>query len=311
MNVIDQSKSAAAGRDAAASIQVGNADRKRFTPFYLAGAPFAFLLVFFIIPAILLLVSSFWLSRSFTLVPAATLANYARVLGASGFYDSLWISLQNGFWTALLSTLLSAPVAWYIVYRSRSNTILYLALVSWFSSYLVRVYAWRTILGSTGVINSSLMQWGLIDSPIDWIVFNKFSVVITLVHIMLPFTLLLLVSGLRDVKKDYLEACSDLGGSGFTAITRVIVPMAHKSIVSSFMFTFVLAAADYVTPQLLGGRDAMTTGLLIANQFRTVGNWPLGAAMAYLLLMVFMLVYAALLLFLRTVNLAPGKRYHD
>lgn len=77
------------------------------------------------------------------------------------------------------------------------------------------------------------------------------------------------------------------------------------------MFTFVLAAADYVTPQLLGGRDAMTTGLLIANQFRTVGNWPLGAAMAYILLLVFMMVYGALLLFLRTVNLAPGKRYHD
>lgn len=311
MNVIDEGKLAADSRDASDPVNKGNSDRKRFTPFYLAGAPFAFLLVFFIVPAILLFVSSFWLSRSFTLIPASTLANYARVLGASGFYDSLWISLQNGFWTALLSTLLSAPVAWYIVYRTRSNTLLYLALVSWFSSYLVRVYAWRTILGSTGVVNSSLMQWGLIDAPIEWIVFNKFSVVITLVHIMLPFTLLLLVSGLRDVKKDYLEACADLGGGGFTVIGRVIMPMAHKSIVSSFMFTFVLAAADYVTPQLLGGRDAMTTGLLIANQFRTVGNWPLGAAMAYLLLMVFMLVYAALLLFLRAVNLAPGKRYHD
>jgi len=311
MNVIDEGKLAADSRDASDPVNKGNSDRKRFTPFYLAGAPFAFLLVFFIVPAILLFVSSFWLSRSFTLIPASTLANYARVLGASGFYDSLWISLQNGFWTALLSTLLSAPVAWYIVYRTRSNTLLYLALVSWFSSYLVRVYAWRTILGSTGVVNSSLMQWGLIDAPIEWIVFNKFSVVITLVHIMLPFTLLLLVSGLRDVKKDYLEACADLGGGGFTVIGRVIMPMAHKSIVSSFMFTFVLAAADYVTPQLLGGRDAMTTGLLIANQFRTVGNWPLGAAMAYLLLMVFMLVYAALLLFLRAANLAPGKRYHD
>mgnify|MGYP002759767202 CR=1 FL=1 len=311
MNVIDESKLLADSRDASASINKGNSDKKRFTPFYLAGAPFAFLLVFFVIPAILLLISSFWLSKSFTMIPAATLANYARVLGASGFYDSLWISLQNGFWTALLSTLLSAPVAWYIVYRARSNAILYLALVSWFSSYLVRVYAWRTILGSNGVINSSLMQWGLIDSPIDWIVFNKFSVVITLVHIMLPFTLLLLVSGLRDVKKDYLEACADLGGGSWVAIRKVIIPMAHKSIVSSFMFTFVLAAADYVTPQLLGGRDAMTTGLLIANQFRTVGNWPLGAAMAYLLLMVFMLVYAALLLMLRSMNLAPGKRYHD
>ncbi|MBF8774070.1 ABC transporter permease [Pseudomonas fulva] len=311
MNTINESNIAPGSKEASVAVPNGNKDKKRLTPYYLAGAPFAFLLIFFIIPAILLFISSFWLSKSFTMIPAATIANYARVLSASGFYDSLWISIQNGFWTALLSTILSAPVAYYIVYKSRSNAVLYLALVSWFSSYLVRVYAWRTILGSTGVINSSLMQWGVIDQPIEWIVFNKFSVVITLVHIMLPFTLLLLVSGLRDVKKDYLEACADLGGSSFTALRKVIIPMANKSIVSSFMFTFVLAAADYVTPQLLGGRDAMTTGLLIANQFRTVGNWPLGAAMAYILLVVFMMVYAALVLFLRSINLAPGKRYHD
>ena len=116
MNVIDESKLLADSRDASASINKGNSDKKRFTPFYLAGAPFAFLLVFFVIPAILLLISSFWLSKSFTMIPAATLANYARVLGASGFYDSLWISLQNGFWTALLSTLLSAPVALSLIH---------------------------------------------------------------------------------------------------------------------------------------------------------------------------------------------------
>ncbi|WP_257111985.1 ABC transporter permease [Pseudomonas ficuserectae] len=185
-----------------------------------------------------------------------------------------------------------------------------MALISWFSSYLVRVFAWRTILGSTGVINSTLTQWGIIDSPLEWLVFSKFSVIITLVHIMLPFTLLLLVSGLRDIKRDYLEACADLGGGQLTVFTKVIMPMAHKSIVSSFMFTFVLAAADYITPQLLGGRDAMTTGLLISNQFRTVGNWPLGAAMAFILLFVFMAVYALLLAVLRILNLSPGKRYH-
>jgi spermidine/putrescine transport system permease protein len=244
------------------------------------------------------------------MVPASTIASYARALANAGFYDSLWISLQNGFWTAIFSTVLSFPVAYYIVYKTNSNAVLYLALVSWFSSYLVRVFAWRTILGSTGVINSTLIQWGITNEPLEWLVFSKFSVVITLVHIMLPFTLLLLVSGLRDIKKDYLEACADLGGGHLTTLTKVIIPMAHKSIVSSFMFTFVLAAADYVTPQLLGGRDAMTTGLLIANQFRTTGNWPLGAAMAFLLLLVFMAVYAALLISLRVMNLAPGKRYH-
>ncbi|WP_166361569.1 ABC transporter permease [Pseudomonas akapageensis] len=311
MNAVNQSKPVVVGAEASVPIKTVSIDKKALSGYLLATPPLLFLIIFFLVPSILLFVASFWTSKTFTMIPAATIANYARTLSASGFYDSLWISMQNGFWTATLSTVISAPVAYYIVYKTRSNAVLYLALVSWFSSYLVRVYAWRTILGTTGVINSTLQQFGIIDQPLEWLVFSKFSVIITLVHIMLPFTLLLLVSGLRDIKKDYLEASADLGGGGFTTLWKVIIPMAHKSIVSSFMFTFVLAASDYITPQLLGGRDAMTTGLLIANQFRSVGNWPLGAAMAYLLLAVFMLVYATLLGVLRAANLAPGKRYHD
>ncbi|MFH6565612.1 ABC transporter permease [Pseudomonas kulmbachensis] len=310
MNVANESKPESGYGNTLEPIANNTKDRRAWTPYFLSAPPLVFLVVFFIIPSILLLISSFWLSRPFSMVPAATISNYVRALSNMGFYDSIWLSLQNGFWTAIFSTVISFPVAYYIVYKTKSNAVLYLALVSWFSSYLVRVFAWRTILGSTGVINSSLMQWGVIDQPLEWLVFSKFSVIITLVHIMLPFTLLLLVSGLRDIKKDYLEACADLGGGHFSVLIKVIIPMAHKSIVSSFMFTFVLAAADYVTPQLLGGRDAMTAGLLIANQFRTTGNWPLGAAMAFVLLLVFMAVYVALLISLRLLKLAPGKRYH-
>jgi spermidine/putrescine transport system permease protein len=311
MNVINNSDAVALDTPTQEPRQRAAMDKKTLTGYLLASPPFVFLLVFFLIPSILLLVASFWKAQTFSMEPAATLVSYARALGASGFYSSLWIAMQNGFFTAVLSTVISAPVAYYIVYHTRSNAVLYLALISWFSSYLVRVYAWRSILGTNGVINSTLMHFGLIDQPMEWLVFSKFAVVLTLVHIMLPFTLLLLVSGLRDVKRDYLEAAADLGASGAATLWRVIVPMSHKSIVSSFMFTFVLAASDYVTPQLLGGRDAMTTGLVIANQFRSVGNWPLGAAMAYILLVVFMLVYAVLLGTLRVARLAPGKRYHD
>jgi spermidine/putrescine transport system permease protein len=311
MNVIDNRDAVALATPVAEPRRRMSMDKKTLTGYLLASPPFLFLMVFFLVPSVLLLVASFWKAQTFSMEPAATVVSYARALSASGFYSSLWIAMQNGFFTAILSTVISAPVAYYIVYRTRSNLTLYMALISWFSSYLVRVYAWRSILGTNGVINSTLMHFGLVDQPLEWLVFSKFAVVLTLVHIMLPFTLLLLVSGLRDIKKDYLEAAADLGASGALTLWRVIVPMAHKSIVSCFMFTFVLAASDYVTPQLLGGRDAMTTGLMIANQFRSVGNWPLGAAMAYLLLIVFMLVYALLLAFLRVTNLAPGKRYHD
>lgn len=286
-------------------------NRKTTAALLLASPPSAFLLIFFLIPAVLLFVASFWTSRAFVMIPDATLANYLKALAASGFYKSAWVGIQNGLWTAVLSTALSGPIAYYIVYKTRSNTLLYLALVSWFSSYLVRVFAWRTILGTNGIVNSGLQSLGLTDAPLEWLVFSRFAVVITLVHIMLPFTLLLLVSGLRDIKKDYLDAAADLGAGKLAILCRVIVPMAHKSIVGSFMFTFVLAASDYVTPQLLGGRDAMTTGLLISNQFRSAGNWPLGAAMAFLLLVTFLAVYALLVILLRMVNLAPGKRYHD
>jgi spermidine/putrescine transport system permease protein len=160
------------------------------------------------------------------------------------------------------------------------------------------------------LINSFLIQIGVISQPLEVLLFSPLATVITLVHIMLPFALLILVSALRDVKQDYLDAARDLGASPLQMLTKVILPMTHNGIVGSFMFTFILAAGDYITPQLLGGRDGITSGLLIANQFRSAGNWPLGAAMAVILMTLFVGVYVALRLALRVANLAPGRHYH-
>lgn len=275
----------------------------------LAGPTIAFLMIFFILPSVILLVYSFWTVKSFQLIPGFSIVNYERALSSTGFYVSAWMGIRNGFWTAIISVLVSFPVAYYIVFKTRGNLVLYLALLSWFSSYLVRVYAWRTILGSNGLVNSTLINLGIIEKPLEILLFSPFSVVLTLVHIMLPFSLLLLVSSLRDVKQDYLDAARDLGASWINVLWKVVLPMAHKGILGSFMFTFVLAAGDYVTPQLLGGTQGTTTGLLIANQFRMVGNWPLGAAMAFILLAVFLLIYVLVSRLMFAANLAPGKRY--
>ncbi|MFC5386184.1 ABC transporter permease [Aquamicrobium segne] len=287
------------------------ADRIRLPAgFGLAALPFVFLLIFFIAPVILLFVTSFFTARSFVIEPVWNLGNYIRIFEAAGFWRATWVGMQNGFFTATLSVVLSFPVAYYLAYRTRSNLIMYLVLLSWFSSYLVRVYAWRTILGTNGVINSLLMGSGIINEPLEVILFSPFASVLTLVHIMLPFSLLILVASLRDVKQDYLDAARDLGASQFNVFTKVILPMAHKGIVGSFMFTFILAAGDYITPQLLGGRDGVTSGLLIANQFRSAGNWPLGSSMAFVLLAAFACVYIIFTLTLRILKLAPGRRYH-
>lgn len=277
----------------------------------LVAPTFFFLLIFFIIPTALLFVYSFWLAHSFKLIPAFSFDNYARALSAQGFYLLTLSGLKNGFWTALLSVVLSFPAAYYIVYRARGNLLFYIILVSWFSSYLVRIYAWRVILGSNGLINSTLIWLGLIDQPLEILLFSPFATILTLIHIMLPFTLLLLVSALRDVKREYIEAARDLGASTTDVLCKVMLPMAYKGVVGAFMFTFVLAAGDYVTPQLLGGRDGMTTGILISNQFRSSGNWPFGASMAFLLLATFLVVYFLFVRFLDLMKLAPGRRFHD
>lgn len=276
----------------------------------LAGVPTLFLLAFFVLPVVLLFGVSFLQGRSFQILFEPTLENYTRSLTATGFWKVTVVGLQNGLFTALASVLLCFPVAWFMVYRTRSSLLLYLVLLSWFSSYLVRVYAWRSILGTNGVINSALIGAGVIDAPLDWLIFSPFATVITLIHIMVPFTLLILVSALRDVKRDFLDAAHDLGARGPAVLLRVVLPMAHKGVVGSFMFTFILAAGDFVTPQLLGGRNGVTTGLLIANQFRSAGNWPLGSAMAFILLASFVLVWAALVFTLWACRLSPGRRYH-
>lgn len=278
---------------------------------YLLAAPVAgFLTVFFVIPAALLLVFSFWRYASYALIPDFTFANYFDALRRPAVLQSTWTGLKIGFWSGLVSTLVSFPVAWHIVFKARGNGLLYIVLLSWFSSYLVRIFAWRTILGTNGMINSALISLGLIDEPLGFLIFSPTAVVITLVHIFVPFTLLLLLSALRNVTPDHLNAGRDLGGSRIDILTRVVFPIAYKGIFGAFMFTFILSAGDFMTPQLLGGRGGVTLGLLISDQFRVTGNWPAGSAMAFLLLMLFLFVYFLLAVSLRFARLAPGLRFH-
>lgn len=286
-------------------------DRQQRMGLLLGSPTTVFLILFFVIPSVILFVYSFWSSKAFVVIPDATLKNYIDALTSRSFPGSLWTGVKIGLWTAILSVALSFPVAFYIAYRATSNTILYVVLLSWFASYLVRIYAWRTILGTNGLINSGLQSVGITTQPLEFLIFSPLAVIITLVHIFLPFTLLLLLSALRNISKDLIDAARDLGATRIQTFTKVILPMANKGVVGSLMFTFILGAGDFIAPQLLGGREGVTTGLLISNQFRTTGNWPLGAALAFLLLLVFLLIYFAVVYLFKVLKLAPGVHHHD
>ena len=275
----------------------------------LLAAPAAFYMIaFFLVPTAILLVYSFWTAASYRITPDFVLANYVDALTSPLFWRVTSNAILIGLVTAAATLILAIPVAYYLTYVSRSQAILYLILITWFSSYLVRIYAWRTLLGTNGLLNTILLQLGLVDAPVEAFLFSRFAVAITLIHVYLPLCILMVVSALRDIKPELIEAARDLGTGPLGAFFRVIAPNAASGLIGAFMLTFILVAGDYVTPQMLGGSSGQTTGLLIADQFRKTGNWPLGAAQAFIMVAITGLLYAAILVAGRATGLLPKRR---
>jgi spermidine/putrescine transport system permease protein len=266
------------------------------------------MVIFFVAPTIILFIYSFWSSEFYRAVPDFIFSNYSGSLQSAVFWKLILNSLRVGMTAAVISLVLSIPVGYYIVYVSRSQTILYLILITWFSSYLVRIYAWRTLLGTNGVLNTVLLHAHLIDHPIDALLFNSFSVTITLVHIYLPLCILMVASALGEIKPELIDAARDLGTSALGAFFRVIAPNAANGLLGAFMLTFILAAGDFITPQMLGGESGQTSSLLVADQFRKLGNWPLGAAQAFIIFLLSIALYAFLVIIGGSTGLIPKRR---
>jgi spermidine/putrescine transport system permease protein len=282
--------------------------RRTKTNAALAGPTVIYMLAFFVVPTLILLAYSFWSSAAYRIVPDFQLGNYLDSLTSPVFWKVTVNAIRIGLLTATIALILAIPVGYYLVYVSRSQIILYLILITWFSSYLVRIYAWRTLLGTNGVLNTVLLQLGVIDEPVSAFLFNSFAVTITLVHVYLPFSILLVVAALSDIKRELIDAARDLGSSMSGAFFRVVVPNAANGLVGAFMLTFILVAGDFVTPQMLGGSAGQTTGLLIADQFRKTGNWPLGAAQAFIMFAVSALLYVIILALGRITGLIVKRR---
>ena len=274
----------------------------------LAAPAAIYMLLFFVVPAILLFSYSFWMSSGFRIVPDFVLTNYISAVRSPLFLRVTYNAIVIGLVTASVTLCLSIPVGYYLTYVARSKIIFYLVLVTWFSSYLVRIYAWRTLLGTNGLLNAVLLQLGIVHTPVQAFLFSPFAVAITLTHIYLPFAILMVVSAMSEIKAELIEASRDLGTSALGAFFRVVAPNAAQGLIGAFMLTFILVAGDYVTPQMVGGSSGQTTGLLIADQFRKTGNWPLGAAQAFLMFIVSLVIYALVLALVRLTGLIPARR---
>ncbi|MCL4286032.1 MAG: ABC transporter permease [Thermoleophilia bacterium] len=276
--------------------------------FSLRMAPMAlFLLVCFVVPIAVLFAYSFGSSSTFGGLEFGTsLANYREVVSDYLFGDVYIRTIVLGVVIAVASLLIALPFAYAITLgplRRQGDLMLFLVICSLFSAYIVRVYAWRTLLGRDGVINTGLSSLGLIDTPLDFLLYSKFALVIALVNVLVPFAVLPLYAAFSGIDRQIIEAAQTLGASPRRAFWTITMPLASRGIIAAFILCFVIAAGDYVTPQLVGGTNGQLVGNLVLARFGAAFDWPMGAALAFVLAAVVGIVIVAFVYILRALRI--------
>lgn len=255
----------------------------------------------FIGPMIYFLIVSFFKVSLFKIVPVPGVSNYVKVLSSYGV--PILFTMAISFMIATLTTALAFVVAHLIWTRGRRFSAFLLAatLLTLFGGYLVKIYAWRTILGRDGIVNNTLVGLGIVDAPIEALLYSPFAVVLVLVSYLLPFAILPLYGALRSIELRSIEASRDLGASPWGAVRDAVLPRCVPALVTAFALCFLVTAGDYVTPRMVGGTQTMMMGNFIESQFGLRMNVPLGAAMTYLTILCSVAVIAAVWFALKTV----------
>lgn len=284
-------------------------DRDRWQHLAGVGPLLIFGLVFVVLPLGTLFVYSLGTSTFVDLRLGFNPGNYLDALADPLYRTLLGRSLLIGFITATLCVLLAFPFAFAITLgrqRHRGEVLLLLVLVSLFCSYVVRIYAWRTLLGDTGVINSGLGELGI--GPAEFLLYSRFGVVLTLVNVLLPLAILPIYSALAQIDPSLIESARNLGSTYLGAVWKVVVPLASRGINTAFAICLFIAAGDYVTPQLVGGASSQMLGNVINDQFGVAYNWPLGGTLAFVLLLSMTLVVGTWLLLGRFLGIRGALR---
>jgi spermidine/putrescine transport system permease protein len=248
-------------------------------------APALLVLLFLLaVPTVLLVAQSFWTQTGLSIDRTPTFHNYLRLLSEEGaFYRMLlWRSLIISAVAALVVLCLAFPLAYFIAFhveRSRLTWILLITVPFWIS-YLLRIFSWKVVLGFGGVLNSSLIGLGLVERPIEALLYNRFAVVLALAHSWSAFAVLPIYVSLQKIDVHLLEAASDLGDSGWQCLRRIVLPLAMPGLVAAFLLVFVPTMGDYITPALVGGSEGTMVGTAIASLFGKQNDAPLGAALS-------------------------------
>ena len=255
--------------------------------------PLIWVAVFLLAPYAFLFCYSFWAVSQQTIVHQWNLGNYRQLLENSMYPTVLFRSMRIAGSVTALSLLLSFPLAYYLSFHSRRKELLYqLVIVPLWVSYLVRAYAWKTILGSDGVLNTLLQYVGITQHPVEFLLYSPFAVILTLTHIYTPFAFLPIYASMEHIPRHFVEAAQDLGAGPIRTFWTVIFPLSLPGALAGATFAFVLSLGDFLAPLLIGGPSGIMISNVVVSLFGAAYNWPLGAAIsASLLVLVLALLF--------------------
>jgi len=244
--------------------------------------PVLWVAAFLLLPYALLFAHSLWTVESGEIARHWNLDNYRELLRTPVYAEVLFRSMRIAGAVTVFSMLLGYPLAYYLSFHAgpRKRLFYQLVILPLWVSYLVRAYAWKTILGSDGVFNNLLLYAGIVEQPVEFLLYSPFAVVLTLTHIYTPFVFLPVYAALEHIPRSLVEASHDLGASPARTFRRVVLPLSLPGVLAGATFAFVLSLGDFLAPLLIGGASGIMISNVVQSLFGAAYNWPLGAAIS-------------------------------
>ena len=250
----------------------------------LISPPLIYSLVMLAAPLTLVVLLSLWSQNYLELDRTFTLDNYIEATTEPLYQLLLGRSLIISGIVTVCTVTLAYPIAYYVaMFGGKAKPLLLLLItIPFWTSYLIRIFLWKVILGYNGIINGSLLGLGIIEEPLTFILYNANAVVLTLAHAWAPFAILPIYVSLTKIDNSLLEAARDLGDNAFQRFIKVTLPLSMPGVIAATLVVFIPTVGDYVTPKLLGGTDGLMIANMIQVQFGKANNAPLGSAIAVL-----------------------------
>ncbi len=273
----------------------------RFLPSvaWLQATPLALVVaVFLVVPIATIVVVSFWDYTEYDLVPDFVLTNYVDALTSPVTYTIYLSTLRYAVLTWAVTLLIGFWVAYFLAFHVRSTTwqmVLFLVCtIPFLTSNVIRSISWIPVLGRNGLVNSALLQLGIIREPLEFLLFSSFSTVLSYVHLYVLFMVVPIFNTMMRIDRSAIEAAVDMGATGWQVVRDVVIPLSKPGIAIGSIFVVTLVMGDFVTVRLMSGGQSASVGLMISNQLAYL-QYPAAAANAVILLAVVLLIVAGML----------------